>query len=140
MTICKGIIVLYLPTYRIEQRFLRCVIQQRHTSTAMIPHPGFAVPCGTHTLTIYPYYFIFLPPIIQSAHFATIEIKDYYRRKESGSNPRRQPLAVFSLNLNPISLNLIPSVHPHSFRERQKPGRQQQQPNLSNPADTLLQG
>lgn len=50
MTICKGIIVLYLPTYRIEQRFLRCVIQQRHTSTAMIPHPGFAVPCGNKSL------------------------------------------------------------------------------------------
>ena len=66
--------------------------------------------------------------IIQSAHFATIEIKDYYRRKESGNNPRRQPLAVFSLNLNTISLNLIPSVHPHSFRERQKLGRQQLQP------------
>ena len=66
--------------------------------------------------------------IIQSAHFATIEIKDYYRRKESGNNPRRQPLAVFSLNSNTISLNLIPSVHPHSFRERQKLGRQQLQP------------
>ena len=94
----------------------------------MALHSGFAVPCGTHTLTIYPHYFIFLPPIIQSAHFATIEIKDYYRRKESGNNPRRQPLAVFSLNSNTISLNLIPSVHPHSFRERQKLGRQQLQP------------